>query len=408
MRSYRRAILSLSLSTAPLACADTGGSDSGSSDSSGTVAGSTSTPSSSTTATTAATTSAADSGDASSGGTTATSVGDTDSAEGSTGAVVCPDAPPFDDGDAALLEQCTRRIYIEGGDDSRVTFSTDEGASWQTVRIDDIDGDDFVNELRVAKGLVMAIGKFGLWVDRGAGFEVASDVSSAGFDSYGGQLGRLDDTLLLTDNAGTFSSQDGSTWLALDPFPDGSHPPGFGGHHHGVADGAGVYLVFQDQGLRRFDGTSWSEDALPAAPDVQGVAYGAGMFVVVGNDGGSGFTRTSVDGVDWSSAQTVDDEGAPIGNPGAGIVFDGAEFRIYTQYSGTLGYRSTDGVTWTPLESSHHIDRVAYDDGRYFAAGEGMLLGSDDGLTWTELYTLAVDETQFINGARVAIGRVLL
>jgi hypothetical protein len=382
--------------------ADGQGSDSSTSGGGTTGAGTTG---SGTTPGTSATTSP-DTGGASTDEPSTTDADTTGAGDSSTGALRCPTAPPFDHRDAALVEQCTRPIYIEGGDDSRVTISTDDGASWTSVRIDDIDGDDFVNEVFVANGIVAVVGKFGLWVDLGEGFVLASAVSNAGFDSYGGQLGLVGDQILLTDNSGTFASSDGSDWLALDPFPDDSHPPGFGGHHHGTGYGDPVYLVFQDQGYRRFDGDAWSESTLPGQAAASGVVYGNGMFVVVGYENDSGFTRTSSDGIDWSPAQTLDGDGNDLGNPD-GIVFDGSEFSIYTEYSNVRGYRSADGASWSPIDASHHVDRVAFDGGRYFGVGEGKLLGSDDGVTWDELYVLAVDETNFINGARVAIGRVL-
>lgn len=336
-------------------------------------------------------------------GSSSTSVG------GSTddGPIECPDAAPFDDGDDAIVQACATRIYIAGGDDSRVTISRDEGATWQSTRIADIDGDDFVNDIAVYRGVVLVIGLFGLWTDAGDGFVQSSDIASNGFDTYGGQFTRIADALLLTDNAGTYTTTDGTTWTMLDPFPDGSHGAGFGGHYHGTAFGDPIALIFQDQAYRRFDGAAWREDTLGDGFNVTGAAFDGTRFVAVGSSDAAGFVRTSSDGLAWSDAITQDDSGQNLAEPWAGLVYDGTELRMYTIYSSTRGYASSDGSSWTPIDVSHGMSRVSVHDGVWFGEGEDKLLLSDDGLAWTESHALAPDETSFINGPRVAQGYVL-
>src|SRR5262245_50921490 len=61
--------------------------------------------------------------------TSSTEAGDasSDSGDAESGPIECPTAPPFDDADAAIVRACATRIYVEGGDDSRVTISRDAG-----------------------------------------------------------------------------------------------------------------------------------------------------------------------------------------------------------------------------------------------------------------------------------------
>lgn len=358
----------------------------------------------------AATSVAPDTGAGSSSGESESTAG-VDSSGGDSssdgGPIECPDAAPFDDTDDAIVSACATRIYVAGGDDSRVTISRDDGATWQSTRIADIDGDDFVNDIAVYRGVLVVIGLFGLWADAGLGFVQIEGVASNGFDTYGGQFTRLGDQLLLTDNAGTYTTSDGTTWTMLDPFPDGSHGAGFGGHHHGTAFGDPVALIFQDQAYRRFDGAAWLEDTWGDGWNVTGAAFDGTRFVAVGSRNAAGFVRTSDDGLAWSDAITQDDGGQNLAEPWAGLVYDGTELRMYTVYSSTRGYASSDGSGWSPIEVSHGMSGVSWHDGVWFGEGEDKLLLSDDGLMWNEAYVLAPDETSFINGTRVAQGWVL-
>ncbi len=319
---------------------------------------------------------------------------------------VCPSALPVDTDDPAIRDQCTKWVYLAGGDHFRVIVSSDEGATWDSFSIHDIPGDDYVNNLRVAQGTISVIGLPGLWTsgDRGKKFGQVAAVSSNGFDSYGGQINYGAGMSILTDNQGTYTSKDGSTWVAQTPFANMSKPNGFGGHYHGTAYGNQTYVVFQDGGtFRTYDGKAWSEGVLPNKSDTSGVAFGNGVFVAVG----SKFTMTSADGKTWSNERTTDASNAVFDNMGTGVVFDGKQFLAYTQSAPHVGYSSPDGLVWTKFKPSHNIDAVACAEGRFFGTGEGQLLMSTDGTTWKGVHALTAQETFNINGPRVAMGRVL-
>ena len=163
------------------------------------------------------------------------------------------------------------------------------------------------------------------------------------------------------------------------------------------------------------DGRTWLAAAtdLSAAGVWYGVAFGAGVFALVGNTGptasDSPLVRSSTDGSTWT-ARTLG------GTPAAGdrlnaIVFAGGRFVAV----GDKGHiqTSTDGITWTKRTAAAATDNlkaVAYCNGRYVAvgnnnAGRGVAEYSTDGTTWSRQefvatvaggLALAASSTEFV------------
>jgi hypothetical protein len=319
--------------------------------------------------------------------------------------IACPKAPPFDADDPAIKAACTKLVYLAGGDNFRVTMSSDDGASWQSIAIHDVPGDDYVNHIIVAKGVIWVIAFPGLYrsVDGGKTFVLAQDVAHVDSDTSGGQLSFGANRLVLTDGEGSYISNDGLSWLPQKPFSN-SAQNGFGGHHHGTAYGNNTHLAIQDQGaVRTYDGSTWYDGTLiSSAHEATGVAFGNGQFVAVG----SAFSATSADGKAWKEV-TTDDRNAPLVHIHGGVVFDGTTFRAFTQYNDKVGYVSQDGTRWTKVNLSHPVHGAAYVDGRFLGIGDTELLLSSDGLQWTPAHSLAANETFQVNGARLAVGRIL-
>jgi hypothetical protein len=343
-----------------------------------------------------------DGGAAGAGGTTSTDGG------GDASAGPCPTAPPAGTSDPAFRDRCTKRLYVAGGDDFRLTLSVDEGKTWQRVQPVNIAGDDFVNDVSVSNGVVTFIGLPGAYasVDGGKTFAVVANVAHVGFNTYGGQFTAGPDRVVLTDNEGTYVSTDGLAWTAQNPFPDNSHPKGFGGHYHGRAFGNQTYVIFQDNGaFRTFDGNVWTQGVL-AAGDLREIVFAGGKFVGVGSNMTGAFSTTSTDGKTWSAPQYKDAAGASLaGQPT--VVFDGTRFMIFTVYGGKAAYTSPDGATWTKHTLTVDLTTAVFEDGVFFGIGGGKLWFSADGLVWTGVHDLAPDETNNINGPRLAVGRVL-
>jgi hypothetical protein len=296
-------------------------------------------------------------------------------AGGGGGSAGCPTSPPIDAEDAQLRDRCTKRIYLAGGDDFRLTYSVDEGQTWQQVQPVNIAGDDFVNDLAVGKGSIVVMGLPGVFASADGARSFAAVPALAG-DSYGGEMVFGGGRFVLLDKTGTFLSTDGIAWSSQIPFPDNSYPNGFGGHYHGRAYGNQTYVFFQEVGqqsnvFRTFDGATWTEGKV------------------------------------WGPLQYKDASNANLAGS-SNVIFDGSKFILYANYGGTAIYTSPDGSSWTrlpPLAVSLLL--VVYQDGVFFGIGKDQLLFSQDGIAWTGVHAILPTETYNINGPRLAVGRIL-
>jgi hypothetical protein len=324
--------------------------------------------------------------------------------------VVCPTSAPADFSDPAVAFMCSRFVYLAGGDDTTIIQSLDEGATWTTQQFDNVTGDDYINNLAVYLGIINTTTLPGVFqsADQGTTFTVVATLPHSNFDTYGGQLNVGDKGLLLTDNAGTYSSVDGVTWTTLTPFPGMPSADGFGGHWSGTAFGAGIYVALQDKSaFHTWDGTTFTDGTLPITTgNGQLVAFGNGVFVAVGG----GQSATSTDGKTWGNVSPIQaaGDGGGTASP-ATLLFDGNTFLGYDNEK--LAF-STDGKTWTIMSlGTTRIETAANSEGRFVAAGAigntKGILRSSDGLDWTMVHPFAAGETANINGWRVGVGRVL-
>jgi hypothetical protein len=180
---------------------------------------------------------------------------------------------------------------------------------------------------------------------------------------------------------------------------------------NGVAYGNGVFVAVGAAGIIQNspDGINWTKATpLPSNQQValNGVAYGNGLFVAAGNYGG---IFTSPDGKTWTlrtsllSAQTL--YGVAYGNGVFVAVGSNNGSQVYS-----LVFTSSDGKTWTTPNSGgalKSLTGVAYGNGVFVAMGGGVYGGtgasssggydltSPDGKTWT---IQKVGNTQQLNG----------
>lgn len=147
-----------------------------------------------------------------------------------------------------------------------------------------------------------------------------------------------------------------------------------------VAFGNGLFVIVgQDGGATSPDGVVWTRFTMPGSSRLwEHVAYGNGVFVASSL---AGEMAVSADGITWTRHT------APAG--GRGIAF--GEGLFVTVDYGTTMATSPDGITWTshPISASaEYWDTVVYGGGIFVAIAGGIspsdvAATSTDGITWT-------------------------
>ena len=120
------------------------------------------------------------------------------------------------------------------------------------------------------------------------------------------------------------------------------------------------------------DGVTWTVASFVTTSSMFKVAYGASVYVLVGD---SGFIRSSSDLVTWTSRSA----GANNLND---LIFANSIF-VAVGASNSV-YSSTDGITWTLRTATGTWNRIIYDNGLFVIIGNGGAIAtSSDGITWT-------------------------
>jgi len=170
---------------------------------------------------------------------------------------------------------------------------------------------------------------------------------------------------------------------------------------NGVTYGNGTFVAVGEVGtiLTSTDGVTWDTKTSGTTQGLEGVTYGNGTFIAVG---GSGTILTSTDGVTWNtrtSETTNHLYGVTNGN-GTFVAVGG---------SGTI-LTSSDGVTWSTRTSgtTQGLHGVTYGNGTFVAVGwYGTILTSTDGVTWTERtsgYFYILEGVAYCDGTFIAVG----
>lgn len=122
-------------------------------------------------------------------------------------------------------------------------------------------------------------------------------------------------------------------------------------------------------------GQIWLSRTSGTANALNGVAYGAGLFVAVG---AAGTVLTSPDGITWTSRTSG------VATALNAVVFNGTLF-VAVGASGVI-LTSSDGITWTSRTSgtANALNGVGHGGGLFITVGAGgTILTSPDGSTWT-------------------------
>lgn len=181
-----------------------------------------------------------------------------------------------------------------------------------------------------------------------------------------------------------FTSPDGITWTEV------SNPAE---RWDCVRFGNGLFVACSTNGTTIFtspDGVTWTQRVKPNSTVQRGLAYGAGKWVIMGDDGEGGpLLITSADAITWT---------APVSqptSPGRFLIF--ANNTFVSCYSGSTSgiiSHSTDGLTWTDVDTgfAHLLQAVAYGNGVWMitsATGVGhRAIRSEDLATWIATVTV--------------------
>ena len=131
----------------------------------------------------------------------------------------------------------------------------------------------------------------------------------------------------------------------------------------GVAFGNGRWVIVGDDGLilSSTDGSQWTQEANPAPASLDDVVFGNGTFVALGSNLNN--LLTSPDGQHWTKQSP--------GISGAfEVIFDGTRF--LSVLAGGFVKVSTNGVNWSnlpTLPAKYDIGGVAFGNGIYVEAG---------------------------------------
>ncbi len=285
-------------------------------------------------------------------------------------------------------------------------MTSTDGLNWETpVELDDA-GSGF-NSLVFLDGNFMAQGRSGSLM-----------VSANGENWSRQETGVLetlhamtyaDGTYILVGGQGTLlSSADRRTWV--------QRRQGTRNALHGVAYGSGRFVAVGDGGtlLQSADGVAWGEVAMPHDSPLRGVVFADSRFAVVGDtwlyewfdeDGQTNCWEertslyTSSDGVSWERQRPRTQVAVQLN----GIAYGNGLFVAVGDTGDVL--TSTDGVDWqyAPGEQTSlgGVSCLAYGAGSFVAAGSDLSV-SADGTNWT----VTLPETGFwIRGVAYGNGR---
>ena len=210
-------------------------------------------------------------------------------------------------------------------------------------------------------------------------------------------------TATIYNNAGTFERGSGSTGMTLSS-ASGTFTATFDSP---VALTTSIYKIVIQCGPHQLKlGADWSEPSTALVGKYNGVTYGGGKFVAVGDNGKF---ATSLDGDNWTTGTTS----FSVGNWDSVVYGDGKFVALSAQDTPRI-MTSTDGINWESRTSSVGTGwySVTYGNGLFVAVAEvgvTRVITSPDGITWTNRTTPAGNfdpawiDVAYGNGTFVAV-----
>lgn len=273
---------------------------------------------------------------------------------------------PYDAELNAIATDGAGTIVAVGSDNSLGRYflvSTDGGSTWTTPAITQTGA---YSSVTYGGGLFAAVGSSGtiahaiITSPDGITWTTRTNPASAQYDSVAYGNGMF---VAARGNRVTYSA-DGTTWSTLTVSGMNLISVTFGnGTFVGVEPAASTNAAWTST-----NGTSWTERVTPntGSPTWTKVAYGNSLFVAVAGGGSSGRVMTSPDGTTWTLRTTP---GTTIWN---GIAY-GNGLWVAVGNSGAV-MTSPDGTTWTARAAAHvnHLSDVVYASGLWLAVNSQM------------------------------------
>jgi len=210
----------------------------------------------------------------------------------------------------------------------------------------------------------------------------------------------LDGKFLVPPGDPLMTSTDGVNWVQSQSFT------GIGPLSVASSNGQSVGVSGVGEIWTSSDGLSW-ERREPHGPrnDLQGIAYGNGLFVTVGlatNASSPPALLTSPDAVSWTQQQ-----------PGTRSNLQAVAYgngRFVAVGDGGASVASPDGTNWVQEQTgtANNLQAISYASGRFVAVGErGTIIDSADGINWLQRSSgtrSALSAIAYGNGQSIAVG----
>ena len=300
-------------------------------------------------------------------------------------------------------------VYVAGGHEAKLAYSTDNGVTWTQVGNHPIMTDS-------------------TYIDRNSSSPVnviihdGSKFIAAGWrrDNWG--TGRV---VTVRGSSTVMSSVNGRTWTNMQ-WADWQNTESL----QGIAHGEGKYVIVGNDvnGRMHFgigdigrnidgnwNGRGWG--TTPTVPPLSDVAYGGGKFIIVGQGGTilpiTNITRPPDSGRSYAITSTAITGANPFGTSAILAITYGNGRFVAVGEGGRSAY-SADGLRWTASSNNafgtNNINAVTYGGGLFLAVGDnGRMAYSSDGASWTQVAdssfgSTAVNGVTWGNGRFVAVG----
>lgn len=213
---------------------------------------------------------------------------------------------------------------------------------------------------------------------------------------------------VIAPSSGSFGncagSSNGTAWTNSNSTSGGGSPGNGRNNLAGPVFADGTWLVAGGNGNSKFVGGVQTDFTGTWEGNPTAIAYGAGVWVIVGTNSNGAMFWSSSNGETWTRR-------GPSANANlTGICHDGSQW-IAVGQAGAI-YTSSDLVTWAQAPArvtSQNLSRVASDGaGMYVAIGAGgTILTSPDAVTWTARTSGVVTDLNkvfYANSTWVVIG----